>query len=448
MKIRDPAIRVLYHQRSDNINNLDKGISMKKSLLAQCTIIAVGLFHGIMSQTVYIDSVQIIDISNHSKNSLKKMSASNDVPDFSGNLLYSSDKDGDYELYSMSATGADFNNAQQLTFNSSKDSRARYYSNGKKIAFVRDDAQIFTIDADGKNETYITDGSRVDISPANDNLMSIINQDGDLLTYEISSGTSKELLTSDIYKGTYDAPAWSPDGKYIAFMNTFLYSYPFVKNIGIINSDGGDPTYLTDFTDIKEGYCYFPQWSPDGSKIIFNYNSSSTGYGVVAIMNADGTNQKELASANSDLISPIWSHDGKYIVCNYNGRLICFLYEDVTKAWLLTPEGEAAYPLDWIKDTSEVKSKVSRNKPNSDKESQVKIVTNFNTQNFTIVAEKAIKKISVVDANGRTITQQVPSTSKYNTCNITMPLAQARLVFVHIDFVDGGAVTRELFRQK
>lgn len=90
-----------------------------------------------------------------------------------------------------------------------------------------------------------------------------------------------------------------------------------IPQIYVINLD---LTGLTPLTNITEGACQ-PDWSPDGSQIVFIspcrergefyetvYNDSS-----LYIMNADGSGQKPLTTVPGSDFDPTWSPDGKRI---------------------------------------------------------------------------------------------------------------------------------------
>ena len=57
------------------------------------------------------------------------------------------------------------------------------------------------------------------------------------------------------------APAWSPDGRQIAFLSGFAGE----REIYVMNADGSDVTLLTD----NFSYASDLAWSPDGRQIAF-----------------------------------------------------------------------------------------------------------------------------------------------------------------------------------
>jgi Tol biopolymer transport system component len=114
-----------------------------------------------------------------------------------------------------------------------------------------------------------------------------------------SDGTNLTRLTSDTtISNLY--PEWSPDGKKI------VYVQGHGDAIYVMNSDGTNQSRLS--TNAGDDWDERPIWSPDGGKIVFT-GSLDPGMPGVYVMNSDGTNQHVLASGGS----PVWSRDGTKI---------------------------------------------------------------------------------------------------------------------------------------
>ncbi|HEY0038280.1 MAG TPA: hypothetical protein VGB66_16390, partial [Longimicrobium sp.] len=98
-------------------------------------------------------------------------------------------------------------------------------------------------------------------------------------------------------------PAWSPDGKRVAFINwkdqnAELYVW----------SVDGSTRRLTRTEGRRE---ISPAWSPDGTRIVFA--GWSSGQQELFIINADGSGERQLTSGVGEAWRPDWSPDGSTI---------------------------------------------------------------------------------------------------------------------------------------
>jgi Tol biopolymer transport system component len=99
-------------------------------------------------------------------------------------------------------------------------------------------------------------------------------------------------------------PAWSPDGRRIAFAR-----YP---DVFVMNADGTGQTNLTN----GAAWDFSPTWSPDGTKIAFIREANPPGapsFSEVMVMNADGSDVTQLSHTNGIYTSAEWSRDGAMI---------------------------------------------------------------------------------------------------------------------------------------
>jgi Tol biopolymer transport system component len=149
---------------------------------------------------------------------------------------------------------------------------------GSKLAFSgqtplpEGKSDIFVMDADGTNQTNITDTR------------------------------SDDELEVD----------WSPNGRRLAYTK-IDWSPPPEKgpDIYVTNSDGTNRVNLTD--GMPNAFAH-PSWSPDGTKIAFDGcpREETAGACGIFVMNADGTNPVNITrNAHPDLYGPpVWSPDG------------------------------------------------------------------------------------------------------------------------------------------
>lgn len=127
----------------------------------------------------------------------------------------------------------------------------------------------------------------------------------------LGGGSSEIPLTSD--GGQNVQPAWSPDGRSIAY-HSLRHG-----GIWVIAARGGPPRQVT-------AIGARPAWSPDGRRLAYQSDEhgdvAPNGYSAMAgstiwIVDADGTDARAVTSAVKPVgghSSPSWSHDGRFIV--------------------------------------------------------------------------------------------------------------------------------------
>ena len=239
-------------------------------------------------------------------------SAQSTVTVIGTDILFFSDRDGNLDIYRMSATlsGAPTN----LTKNPASELDPAWSPdrNELEFAFASDRSgnfDIYIADIDGTGVTQLTTNTATDLRPhwSPDGTKIAFNsfRDENWEVYVINvDGTGLTNLTNDAARDR--VPAWSPDGSRIAFSS----DRDGDTDIYVMNADGTGVTSLTINDTIVD---VTPAWSPDGSRIAF---ASGTGSERdIYVMNADGSNQVQLTfeDASNDRV-PNFSPDGSLIV--------------------------------------------------------------------------------------------------------------------------------------
>jgi TolB protein len=186
--------------------------------------------------------------------------------------------------------------------------------------------EIYIMNADGSNQTRITNNPAGDSSPAwsPDGSMIAFNTNrfeggGDeIARRNISGGETWGLnLTRLTFAKEHHSAkannfiAWSPDGRWIAFESDRDRDDPEIYLINAV--DGTNARRLTYTRALDE----VPSWSPDSRQILFSsdmHDKPQSGEYDIYIMNRDGTGQRRLTNFSGQDTYPSMSPDGLTIV--------------------------------------------------------------------------------------------------------------------------------------
>ena len=166
----------------------------------------------------------------------------------------------------------------------------------------------------------------------------------DIWTMNADGTGQKNVTNSPNDSENQQDPAWSPDGKKIAFAGLDSTG----GHIFTINADGtGNQQPLT------TGSTSHPSWSPWGNQIVFSV-AGGDNHLHLWIMNADGTNQTQITNppvtqVNQGDTNPAWSPSGDKIVFEAIGSEgLASVNPDGTGRAAFTPSsGGSGFGPDW-----------------------------------------------------------------------------------------------------
>ncbi len=228
-------------------------------------------------------------------------------------IVFASNFDGDYDLYTVDEKG---NHRTPLTDSGGDDVQPDWSPDGRKIVFASDQhratAQVWSMDVKTGHQQILTesqfrtayprwspDGTEVayhsavvDEAPPSD-----VRQ-----IWQVSAdGTGLKSLIMD---GDHnDNPAFSPDGKRIAFssrrddnLDIYIFDKDSLRTVRLTRDPSSDSQ---------------PSWSPDGKHLVFI--SKRTGNADIHRMNAEGGWIVNLTHSESSEYAPAWSPRGDKI---------------------------------------------------------------------------------------------------------------------------------------
>jgi len=211
--------------------------------------------------TSYRTGVPDILISNIYAGTMEiptKGSGQNWLPVFSPDgtkIAFTSSRDGNPELYVMNRDGSD---TRRLTNNPEIDTTPTWSPNGNQIAFTSGRTgtpQIYVVGADGAGLRRISQESYADRptwSPAPYNEIAFSARSGpgfDIKVLNIGTGETRQITFGE---GTNESPAWSPNGRHLAFMSTRAGK----SQIFTVDRDGRNIRQIT-----RDGNNQTPNWS-------------------------------------------------------------------------------------------------------------------------------------------------------------------------------------------
>ena len=233
---------------------------------------------------------------------------------FEPRIVFVSDRDGDWDIYSMDVDG---DNLIQLTDHPASDEYPACSPDGRRIAFQSDRGvtrDLYVMDSDGNNVVRLTHDNffeaRASWTPDSRKIAfaSFCQLNCDIFAMDVDGGNRKRLTKHEMNDVM---PSWSPDGSKIAF-TSFRDGAEFGPfHVFVMNADGTGKRNLTRDTDLMRSVD--PTWSPDGNKIVF---SSKRQWGNaeadIYVMTAEGKELERLR-VEGDNKSPVYSPEGRSI---------------------------------------------------------------------------------------------------------------------------------------
>jgi Tol biopolymer transport system component len=237
----------------------------------------------------------------------------NQLPTSGGRIFFTSFMTGSYDIYSVSPDGTDM---RRLTFSSAHETNPAVSPDGKKVAYhvwTQGGRELWIMNADGSRPRLrlTQPDDALNVYPAT------WSPDGKTLTFSYQeTGTLQFRIASiGVNSGApvvhpiqgYQ-PTWSPDGNYLSY----IALTPDGEQVVTSRPDGSD---LVQRSSATGSCCGYPQFSPDGSRILYQeYLNGALHFRLAAV--AANASTVPLAVA-PDGSSAAWSADATKIA--YSG---------------------------------------------------------------------------------------------------------------------------------
>jgi TolB protein len=206
-----------------------------------------------------LPNIFVSHIYEGTRDELTKSAGNNTLPVWSPDgtrIAFSSTRDhaGNTEIYVMNADGS---NLRRLTTNPAIDTTPTWSPTGTQIAFVSDRRgapQIWIMSADGLGQQPLTSeySDRPTWSPAPYNEIAFAARTGPGFDIKILDLATREVRQLTFGEGTNESPAFSPNGRHLAFSSTRSGKF----QIFTMSRDGKNIRQIT-----RNGSNFQPDWS-------------------------------------------------------------------------------------------------------------------------------------------------------------------------------------------
>lgn len=198
-----------------------------------------------------------------------------------GTLVFTSDRSGPSQIYSIRADGSRLG---QLTRGRAGDQAPLFSPDGRRIVFLRKESQLWVMNADGSGQRKLASSGAAPSWSPDSRRVAFIGAGSKLVVARLD-GRARVVV-----RGGSSSPYWSPDGRLIAFSREVGDRF----DLAVVRSDGRGLRTIRRNASPRG-------WSPRG-EIAFNS-------GPVGLIDANGRHARTLLRANPYAL--VWSPDGR-----------------------------------------------------------------------------------------------------------------------------------------
>ncbi len=212
-------------------------------------------------------------------------------------IAFSSNATGNYDVYTMRPDGSDLKNLTNSPL--IDDFHVHVSPDGSRIVFERAPTAGFAAD------------------------IYVMNADG----------TGLRQITNHLANDRH--PSWHPDGERVVFMS----DRDGDMDLYVVNAaDGSSPVQLTNAPATEAR----PKYSPNGTKIAYTKKTTAGNSGgfSIHVMDADGTNDRQITPDAMEAAGNDWSPDGSRIAFHDNYCIVRLVTCTSSNIWVVKPNGK------------------------------------------------------------------------------------------------------------
>jgi Tol biopolymer transport system component len=211
-----------------------------------------------------------------------------------GTLVFSSDRSGIFQIYSIRADGSRLG---QLTRGRAADDAPLVSPDGRRIVFVRNRSQLWVMNADGSGQRKLASSGAAPSWSPDSRRLAYIGAGSKLVVARVQ-GRPRVVV-----RGGSSRPSWSPDGRLIAFSREVGDRV----DLAVVRGDGRGLRTVRRNADLLG-------WSPRGEiAFVGKYG------GAVSLIGANGRHARRLLRSVPYALA--WSPDGRRLAFVDRGGL-------------------------------------------------------------------------------------------------------------------------------
>ena len=214
-----------------------------------------------------------------------------------GQIIFSSNRSGPWRIWTIRPDGSELRELTQAGADE-QDVDPVFSPEGKRVLFTSTrggQTGIWRMTLDSSKPERICDGDQTEWSP--DGAQIVLRREEQIVTRELATGREQRLSPQDWPHCS--GPAWSPDGRQIAF----ACRWEAGNAVFLVPTTGGQPQPVYD----KQGACE-PHWSPDGKRLVYETETH------LYTIDPDGKKNRPVTYFGGVQRYGRFSPDGKWIV--------------------------------------------------------------------------------------------------------------------------------------